>query len=248
MKNKIPKSFSEYQKIYEDSINHPEKFWEEIADSFVWKKRWDKALDWNFDTAQTNWFINGKLNITENCLDRNLNENADKIAFYFEENEVSDGVNSITYKELFEQVCQLSNYLKSIGINKGDKVCLYMPMIPELAISILACARIGAVHSVIFGGFSASAISDRIQDCDAKLVITTDGAYRGNKTIPMKATVDEALELCPGVVTVLVKKRTSEVVPMQSGRAFWWDNEVLKMEKSEVIPKSFFEDRKAINL
>jgi acetyl-CoA synthetase len=231
MKNKIPKSFSEYQKIYEDSINHPEKFWEEIADSFVWKKRWDKALDWNFDTAQTNWFINGKLNITENCLDRNLNENADKIAFYFEENEVSDGVNSITYKELFEQVCQLSNYLKSIGINKGDKVCLYMPMIPELAISILACARIGAVHSVIFGGFSASAISDRIQDCDAKLVITTDGAYRGNKTIPMKATVDEALELCPGVVTVLVKKRTSEVVPMQSGRAFWWDNEVLKMEK-----------------
>jgi acetyl-CoA synthetase len=231
MKNKIPNSFFEYQKIYEESINEPEKFWEEIADSFSWRKKWNKTLEWNFETAQTKWFLNGKLNITENCLDRNLKENKDKIAFYFEENEDSTKLISITYKELFEQVCQLSNYLKSIGINKGDKVCLYMPMIPELAISVLACARIGAVHSVIFGGFSASAISDRIQDCDAKLVITTDGAYRGNKTIPMKSTVDEALELCPGVSIVLVKKRTSNTVVMQDGRDFWWENEVFKMEK-----------------
>ena len=231
MKNKIPNSFSEYQKIYDDSINEPEKFWEEIADSFSWRKRWDKTLEWNFETAQTKWFLNGKLNITENCLDRNLKENANKVAFFFEENEDTNVSKLITYKELFEQVCQLSNYLISIGISKGDKVCLYMPMIPELAISVLACARIGAVHSVIFGGFSATAISDRIQDCDAKLVITTDGAYRGNKTIAMKATVDQALELCPGVNNVLVKKRTSDVVAMQDGRDFWWDNEVLKMEK-----------------
>jgi acetyl-CoA synthetase len=231
MKNKIPNSFLEYQKIYEDSIDEPEKFWEEIADSFTWRKKWDKTLEWNFKTAQTNWFLNGKLNITENCLDRNLKENGDKIAFYFEENEDTPSLKSITYNELFEQVCQLSNYLKSIGINKGDKVCLYMPMIPELAISVLACARIGAVHSVIFGGFSATAISDRIQDCDAKLVITTDGAYRGNKTIPMKSTVDEALELCPGVTNVLVKKRTSSTIDIKPGRDFWWDQEVSKMEK-----------------
>ncbi|MFZ4613077.1 MAG: acetate--CoA ligase [Bacteroidia bacterium] len=231
MKNKIPNSFLEYQKIYEDSIDEPEKFWEEIADSFTWRKKWDKTLEWNFKTAQTNWFLNGKLNITENCLDRNLKENGDKIAFYFEENEDTPSLKSITYNELFEQVCQLSNYLKSIGINKGDKVCLYMPMIPELAISVLACARIGAVHSVIFGGFSATAISDRIQDCDAKLVITTDGAYRGNKTIPMKSTVDEALELCPGVTNVLVKKRTSSTIDIKPGRDFWWDQEVSKKEK-----------------
>ena len=231
MKNKIPNSFLEYQKIYEDSIDEPEKFWEEIADSFTWRKKWDKTLEWNFKTAQTNWFLNGKLNITENCLDRNLKENGDKIAFYFEENEDTPSLKSITYNELFEQVCQLSNYLKSIGINKGDKVCLYMPMIPELAISVLACARIGAVHSVIFGGFSATAISDRIQDCDAKLVITTDGAYRGNKTIPMKSTVDDALELCPGVTNVLVKKRTSSTIDIKPGRDFWWDQEVSKMEK-----------------
>jgi acetyl-CoA synthetase len=231
MKNKIPNSFLEYQKIYEDSIDAPEKFWEEIADSFTWRKKWDKTLEWNFKTAQTNWFLNGKLNITENCLDRNLKENGDKIAFYFEENEDTPSLISITYNELFEQVCQLSNYLKSIGINKGDKVCLYMPMIPELAISVLACARIGAVHSVIFGGFSATAISDRIQDCDAKLVITTDGAYRGNKTIPMKSTVDEALELCPGVTNVLVKKRTLSTIDIKLGRDFWWDQEVSKMEK-----------------
>ncbi len=231
MKNKIPNSFLEYQKIYEDSIDAPEKFWEEIADSFTWRKKWDKTLEWNFKTAQTNWFLNGKLNITENCLDRNLKENGDKIAFYFEENEDTPSLKSITYNELFEQVCQLSNYLKSIGINKGDKVCLYMPMIPELAISVLACARIGAVHSVIFGGFSATAISDRIQDCDAKLVITTDGAYRGNKTIPMKSTVDEALELCPGVTNVLVKKRTSSTIDIKPGRDFWWDQEVSKKEK-----------------
>ena len=231
MKNKIPNSFLEYQKIYEDSIDAPEKFWEEIADSFTWRKKWDKTLEWNFKTAQTNWFLNGKLNITENCLDRNLKENGDKIAFYFEENEDTPSLKSITYNKLFEQVCQLSNYLKSIGINKGDKVCLYMPMIPELAISVLACARIGAVHSVIFGGFSATAISDRIQDCDAKLVITTDGAYRGNKTIPMKSTVDEALELCPGVTNVLVKKRTSSTIDIKPGRDFWWDQEVSKKEK-----------------
>jgi len=231
MKNKIPNSFLEYQKIYKDSIDEPEKFWEEIADSFTWRKKWDKTLEWNFKTAQTNWFLNGKLNITENCLDRNLKENGDKIAFYFEENEDTPSLKSITYNELFEQVCQLSNYLKSIGINKGDKVCLYMPMIPELAISVLACARIGAVHSVIFGGFSATAISDRIQDCDAKLVITTDGAYRGNKTIPMKSTVDEALELCPGVTNVLVKKRTSSTIDIKPGRDFWWDQEVSKKEK-----------------
>ncbi len=231
MKNKIPNSFLEYQKIYEHSINEPEKFWEEIADGFSWRKKWDKTLEWNFNTAQTKWFLNGKLNITENCLDRNLKENGDKIAFYFEQNEDTPSQKPITYNELFEQVCQLSNYLKSIGINKGDKVCLYMPMIPELAISVLACARIGAVHSVIFGGFSATAISDRIQDCDAKLVITTDGAYRGNKTIPMKSTVDEALELCPGVTNVLVKKRTSSSVDIIPGRDFWWEEEVSKMEK-----------------
>jgi len=218
-------SFEEYQAVYKNSVEEPEKFWAEVASEFVWQKKWDRVLDWNFTGPDVKWFINGKLNITENCIDRHLPSRANDIALIWEPNEPGETVRKISYRELYEEVNRLANVLKSHNVNKGDRVCIYLPMIPEAVYAMLACARIGAVHSVVFGGFSAQSLRDRINDSQCKVVLTSDGAYRGNKQIPMKATVDEALSDCPSVLTVLVYRRTGQAVTMVSGRDTDWQNE-----------------------
>ena len=197
-------SFEEYQVEYQKSIETPEAFWAEKANQFLWSKKWDKVLDWNFSEPKFEWFVGGKLNITENCLDRHLPARADQIAYYWEPNDPDEKAVQFTYKQLHEHVCKFANVLKNNGAKKGDRICIYLPMVPELAIALLACARIGAVHSVVFGGFSAAALSSRIQDSDCNIVVTSDGAYRGAKGIPMKDVVDEALEICPSVSKVIV--------------------------------------------
>lgn len=216
--------FHEYQK----SVAQPEEFWARIADSFHWRKRWDKVLEWDFDGPNVNWFVNGKLNITENILERHLYTLGERPAIIWEPNDPSEAGRTITYRELYHEVCRFSNALKSKGIGKGDKVIIYMPMVPEAAVAMLACARIGAVHSIVFAGFSSSALSDRINDCGAKAVLTSDGNFRGNKKIPVKAVVDEALETS-SVETVIVYKRTEQEVTMKSGRDYWW-HEVIEGE------------------
>lgn len=216
--------FHEYQK----SVTQPEEFWARIADSFHWRKRWDKVLAWDFDGPNVNWFVNGKLNITENILERHLYTLGDRPAIIWEPNDPKEAGRTLTYRALYHEVCRFSNALKAKGIGKGDKVIIYMPMVPEAAIAMLACARIGAIHSIVFAGFSASALSDRINDCGAKAVLTSDGNYRGNKKIPVKAVVDEALETST-VETVIVYKRTEQEVAMKSGRDYWW-HEVIKGE------------------
>lgn len=219
-------SLSDYHKEYQASIEQPEKFWEKIADQFSWKNRWNKVLDWDFTGPAVRWFVDGTLNITENCIDRHLHNNADKTAFIFEPNEPSESTQQITYQTLHDEVCRLANVLKKFGVEKGDRVCIYMPMIPEAIYSMLACARIGAVHSVVFGGFSAQALKDRVNDSLCKVILTTDGAFRGNKKIPMKLTVDEALIECPSVKHTLVYSRTNDSVNMKVGRDFDWKTEV----------------------
>jgi len=225
MQTKIS-SFEEYQKTYDKSVKDPEGFWGEIASNLYWRKKWDNVLDWNFETANTKWFINGKMNITENCLDRHLEKNGDKIAYIFEANDVNEISRKITYKELHSEVCRFANVLKKHGAKKGDRICIYMPMIPEAVIAMLACARIGAIHNVVFGGFSSSSLAGRIQDCDCNIVVTADGAYRGAKEIPLKEVVDEALENCPSVKKVIVYARTKTRVNFISGRDFWWKEEM----------------------
>lgn len=232
------KTLEEYKAAYKKSVDAPEEFWAEIASEFLWQKKWDKVLDWNFTEPKINWFINGKLNITENCIDRHLQKNANKIAFIWEPNELEDKGRTITYQELSEEVNRLANVLKSFNIKKGDRVCIYMPMIPEAVYAMLACARVGAIHSVVFGGFSAQSIQDRINDSQCKVVLTSDGAYRGNKQLPMKVTVDEALKNCPSITNVLVYKRTGENINMQGGRDFDWETECEKQSaecKAEIM-------------
>jgi acetyl-CoA synthetase len=219
-------TFEEYRSEYKRSVENPEAFWAEKAEHFVWKKKWDKVLEWDFKTAETKWFINGKMNITENCLDRHLPERANQIAYYWEQNNPNEESVKLTYKQLHEQVCMFANVLKNNGAKKGDRICIYMPMIPELAIALLACARIGAIHSVVFGGFSASALSGRIQDCECNIVVTSDGAYRGAKDIPIKSVVDEALEVCPSVKKVIVAERTQTEIKMIEGRDVYWVDEM----------------------
>ena len=220
-------NFQEYEIQYKNSVEDPEAFWGEIAEqNFVWKKRWTKVLDWNFTEPKINWFVGGKLNITENCIDRHLVDKADQAAIVWEANDPNEASVTLTYKELHEKVCRFANVLKRNGIQKGNTVCIYMPMIPELAIAVLACARIGAIHSVVFGGFSATSISDRINDSNCVAVITTDGAVRGPKEIPMKATVDEALVTCPSVKKVIVATRTRTPVSMIKGRDIWLEEEL----------------------
>ena len=219
-------SLAEYHSEYKRSIEDPERFWEGIANSFEWKKRWDKVLDWNFNEPNVKWFEGGQLNITENCLDRHLNTLADKVAFHWVPNDISQKGKEITYKELYSEVCKFSNVLLKNGVKKGDRVCLYMPMVPELVIAVLSCARIGAIHSVVFAGFSAQSLSDRINDCNCNLVITADGAYRGAKTIDLKSIVDESLESCSSVDKVIVLERTKGEVDMKEGRDLWWHQEM----------------------
>jgi acetyl-CoA synthetase len=221
MKHQI-KSLSEYTQAYEQSIANPEEFWAEIAESFHWHKKWDQVLEWNFSDPTIKWFINGKLNITENLLDRHLETKGDQTAILWEPNDPNEKHQSITYKELHAKVCQFSNAMKANGVGKGDRVIIYMPMVPEAAIAMLACARIGAVHSVVFAGFSANSLVDRINDCEAKMVLTSDGNFRGAKTIEVKSVVDEALERCTSVETVIVFQRTKTEVKMKAGRDIWW--------------------------
>jgi len=221
-------NFEEYQKVYQYSIEHPEDFWNEIAQHFHWRKKWDKVLEWNFTEPRVKWFINGKLNITENCLDIPAQKHPDKIAFHFEPNDPNDLSYSITYKELLEKVCQLSNALKEIGVQKGDRVAIYMPMIPEAVIAMLACARIGAIHSVVFGGFSAQSLADRINDAECKVLITADGGKRGNKIVHLKQTADEALQQTHSIEHVLVLKHIGIEINIQQPRDIWWDDIVSK--------------------
>ena len=216
------KTLSEYFKKYELSEKDPEKFWSQIADSFLWKKKWDNVLESDFENADFKWFKNAQLNITENIFERNLSEKGDKTAIIWEPNDPKESPIYLSYKELYEQTCTFSNALRSKGIKKGDRVIIYMPMVPEAAIAMLACARVGAVHSVVFAGFSAASLADRINDCEAKMVLTSDGNFRGNKTIPVKDVVDEALEKCSSIESVIVLERTKQNINMEDGRDFWW--------------------------
>ncbi len=222
MSNYHIKHLEEYWQVYRKSVRNPENFWEEIAEEhFLWRKKWDKVLSWDFSKPEVKWFEGAQLNITENCIDRHLATRGDKTAILFEPNDPSEGAQHITYKELHERVSTMANVLKAQGVEKGDRVCIYLPMIPELAVALLACARIGAVHSVVFAGFSATALATRINDCDCKMVICSDGSYRGKKKIDLKSIVDEALESCPGVTTNLVVQRTGGEVTMKEGRDIW---------------------------
>jgi acetyl-CoA synthetase len=222
MSNYHIKHLEEYYQVYRKSIRSPEVFWEEIAEEhFMWRKKWDTVLSWDFTKPEVKWFEGAQLNITENCIDRHLATRGGKTAILFEPNNPDEAAQHITYKELHRRVNQFANVLKDQGIVKGDRVCIYLPMIPELAISILACARIGAIHSVVFAGFSAKAISTRINDSDCKMVITSDGSYRGAKTIDLKPIVDEGLESCQCVETVLVVKRINSDINMKEGRDKW---------------------------
>ncbi|VAW19048.1 Acetyl-CoA synthetase [hydrothermal vent metagenome] len=222
MSNYHIKHLEEYYQVYRKSVRNPEGFWEEIAEEhFVWRKKWDKVLSWNFAKPEVKWFEGAKLNITENCIDRHLPTRGDKTAIIFEPNDPKEEAEHITYRQLHERVSKMANVLKEQGVKKGDRVCIYLPMIPELAISLLACARIGAIHSVVFAGFSANALSTRINDSDCKLVLTSDGSFRGKKSIDLKGIVDAGLKDCPGVETVLVVKRTRNEIEMKEGRDKW---------------------------
>jgi acetyl-CoA synthetase len=215
-------SLEQYFKHYNKSIREPRKFWGKIAEeNFTWYQYWDKVVDFNMADAEVKWFVDAKVNITKNCIDRHLAKKGDKTAIIFEPNDPSEEALHISYNELYERVSKMANVLKEQGINKGDRVCIYLPMIPELAVAVLACARIGAIHSVVFAGFSASAVASRINDSECKMVITSDGGYRGNKTIDLKGIIDEALLNCPCVETVLVVKRTNAEIQMKAGRDQW---------------------------
>jgi len=222
MSNYHIKHLEEYYQVYRKSIRNPEAFWEEIAEEhFVWRKRWDNVLSWDFKKPEIKWFEGAKLNITENCLDRHLPTRGDKTAIIFEPNDPKEEALHITYRQLHERVCRMANVLLDHGVKKGDRVCIYLPMIPELSVALLACARIGAIHSVVFAGFSSNALATRINDSDCKVVITADGSFRGSKSIDLKGIVDKALEGCPGVANVLVTKRTGTKIDMLNGRDKW---------------------------
>ncbi|WP_228237473.1 acetate--CoA ligase [Allomuricauda sp. M10] len=222
MSNYHIKHLEEYFQVYRKSVRNPEGFWEEVAEEhFLWRKKWNSVLEWDFTKPEIKWFDGAQLNITENCLDRHLNIRGDKTAILFEPNDPNDPAEHITYRQLHERVCRYANVLKDQGVGRGDRVVIYLPMIPDLAISVLACARIGAVHSVVFAGFSSTALATRINDCGAKMVLTSDGSYRGSKAIDLKGIVDEALKHCPDVKSVLVTKRTGSEIHMKEGRDQW---------------------------
>ena len=226
------KSLSEYFDQYEKSQNDPEGFWSKIAESFNWIKPWSKVLESDFEKVSIKWFIDAKLNITENIFERNLVKNKEKTAIIWEPNNPDEETKKISYQELYEETCKFSNALKDLGIKKGDRIIIYMPMVPEAAIAMLACARVGAIHSVVFAGFSSTSLADRIDDCEAKMVITSDGNFRGNKVIPVKSVVDEALEKSNSIEKVVVLKRTNQDVNLVENRDFWW-HELVADKSSE---------------
>jgi acetyl-CoA synthetase len=223
---RVIKTESDYQEIYTQSVSHPEKFWEDVASDFLWRKKWDKVLEWDFSKPEVKWFINGKLNITENCIDRHLEKRANQTAIIWEPNDPKAAAKKITYQQLYAEVCKTANMLKAQGVTKGDRVCIYLPMIPELAYAVLACARIGAVHSVVFAGFSAKSLVDRITDAGCKIVLTSDGGFRGDKTINLKGIIDEALEKCPDVNRVIVVEHTKTRPSMTPGRDITWEKAI----------------------
>ncbi len=230
-------SIEAYNDAYKKSVETPELFWADIAQHFTWKKKWDNILTWNFKEPSIKWFEGGILNITENCLDRHLEKLGDKPAIIWEPNDPSKPTRTYTYTQLHNAVCEFAHVLKNNGVKKGDRVCIYMGMVPELAIAILACARMGAIHSVIFGGFSAQSIADRLQDADAHFIITADGAARGAKDIPLKSVIDDALIACPFVRKVIVLQHTNTPVSMIKGRDVWWQEEV---EKVALLKTTYF--------
>ncbi len=226
------KSLEEYHQAYKESIENPEAFWGSIAETFTWRKKWDNVLQWNFNEPKIEWFTGGKLNISENCLDRHLADKGDQAALIWEPNDPALENRVLTYKELHRQVCRFAHVLKNNGVQKGDRICIYMGMVPELAIALLACARIGAIHSVIFGGFSAQSIADRLVDAGASFMITCDGAQRGAKSISLKPVVDEALQSYSQIKKVFVYKHTHEPVTMVEDRDTWWQDEMDKLPAS----------------
>jgi acetyl-CoA synthetase len=233
------KSLEEYKKAYKESIESPETFWANIAETFVWKKKWDKVLEWNFIEPKIEWFRGAQLNITENCIDRHLATIGEEPAIIWEPNNPEERTRIVTYNRLHKRVCQVAQMLKNNGVKKGDRVCIYMGMVPELAYAVLGCARIGAIHSVIFGGFSAQSIADRLEDAQAEFIITCDGAFRGNKDIPLKSVIDDALIGNKTVKKVIVYTRTRTPVSMLKGRDLWWEDEMehaeTQVEKDGVV-------------
>ena len=233
------KSLEEYKETYRQSVENPDAFWGGVAEHFLWRKKWDKTVEWNFKEPSVKWFVNGKLNITENCIDRHLKELGDNPAIIWEPNSPEDRVRVVTYTRLHKRVCQVAQMLKNNGVKKGDRVCIYMGMVPELVYAVLGCARIGAIHSVVFGGFSAQSIADRLEDAKAEFIITADGAYRGEKVIPLKSVIDDALIGNKTVKKVIVYTRTRTPVSMIKGRDIWWEDEMeyaeSQVEKEGVV-------------
>lgn len=227
-------SFDAYKEAYKKSIEDPAAFWGEIASHFTWRKKWDTTLEWNFNEPKVEWFKGGKLNITENCLDRHIPTKGHLPALIWEPNAPDEAGRVLTYSKLLEKVCQFAQVLKNNGVQKGDRVCIYMGMIPELAIAVLACARIGAIHSVVFGGFSAQSIADRLLDARAAFIVTCDGAYRGAKDIPLKSVIDDALIGNKTVKRVIVATRTRTPVSMIKGRDCWWEDEMKQVEEKGI--------------
>jgi len=225
IENYIAKNINEYNDLYNKSISNPENFWSEIASTFSWRNKWTKTLEYDFNKPEFKWFLNGKLNITENCLDRHLQSNPNKTAILFEPNDPNEAAQKISYKELHRRVCVFANVLKSKSIKKGDRVCIYMPMVPELTVAVLACARIGAVHSVVFAGFSATALAARINDSECKILLTADGSFRGSKVIDLKSIVDKALIDCSSIKSTIVLKRIGSKIKMNINES-WWHEEI----------------------
>ena len=225
------KTLEQYHEAFKQSEENPEMFWDNVAKNFVWHKKWDKVLDWNFTEPKVVWFKGGKLNITENCIDRHLATRGDEPALIWEPNNPNEKTRVVTYNRLHKRVCQVAQMLTNLGVKKGDRVCIYMGMVPELTYAVLGCARIGAIHSVIFGGFSAQSIADRLEDAKAEYIITCDGAYRGNKEIPLKSVIDDALLGNKVVKKVIVYTRTSTPISMIKDRDFWWEDEMEHAEK-----------------
>ena len=228
-KSIIPNNLNEYNNLYKQSIDNPEIFWNDVAESFIWKNKWSKVIEFDFSKPSFKWFTDAKLNITENCLDRHVETHPNKTAIIFEPNDPNQPAQHISYRELHSRVCKFSNVLKNNNIQKGDRICIYLPMVPELAIAVLACARVGAIHSVVFAGFSSSALSARINDASCKMVLTSDGSFRGNKTIDLKSIVDEALKDCNCVDSVIVLNRINSGITLNHNEK-WWNEELDKVD------------------